>query len=256
MVLDRYSAPVTGNDGTYYGRTWTFHDITEQKRTQASLLIANRKLNLLSSMTRHDINNQTEVLTGHLALLRLQMPLLADNDHLRKAEKAAARVSAMVEFTKTYEDIGVHAPAWHDVHELVEAGRAEVSPGAAEVVNDVPPGTMIFADPLISKVFYNLIHNAIHHGGSTSTIHFTLEDRDGVRFIVCEDDGVGIGDEMKGRLFAKGAGKNHGLGLFLSREILAITGISINENGEPGKGARFVMALPGGQIPGDSDPNQ
>jgi signal transduction histidine kinase len=115
---------------------------------------------------------------------------------------------------------------------------------------------MIFADPLISKVFYNLIHNAIHHGGSTSTIHFTLEDRDGVRFIVCEDDGVGIGDEMKGRLFAKGAGKNHGLGLFLSREILAITGISINENGEPGKGARFVMALPGGQIPGDSDPNQ
>lgn len=42
----------------------------------------------------------------------------------------------------------------------------------------------------------------------------------------------------------QGFGKNTGLGLFLIREILGITGISICENGEPGKGVRFEMSIP------------
>ncbi|HZQ95157.1 MAG TPA: PAS domain-containing protein, partial [Candidatus Sulfotelmatobacter sp.] len=36
-VLDRYSSPVFGKDGHYYGRIWTFRDITERKRIEASL---------------------------------------------------------------------------------------------------------------------------------------------------------------------------------------------------------------------------
>ncbi|MCX6689039.1 MAG: HAMP domain-containing sensor histidine kinase [Methanoregula sp.] len=64
--------------------------------------------------------------------------------------------------------------------------------------------------------------------------------------IVCEDDGVGISAEDKKRLFTRGFGKNTGLGLFLSREILAITGITITENGNPGKGARFEITVPKG----------
>jgi len=36
-VLDRYSSPVLGKDGTHYGRIWTFHDITERKRTEEAL---------------------------------------------------------------------------------------------------------------------------------------------------------------------------------------------------------------------------
>jgi len=42
----------------------------------------------------------------------------------------------------------------------------------------------------------------------------------------------------------RGSGKDHGFGLFLSREILSITGITIAEMGEPGRGARFVMTIP------------
>ena len=36
------------------------------------------------------------------------------------------------------------------------------------------------------------------------------------------------------------------MGLFLTREILGITGITIEETGEPGKGARFEMLIPKG----------
>lgn len=37
MIVDRYSAPVTGNNGHYYGRIWTFRDITERRRNEDSL---------------------------------------------------------------------------------------------------------------------------------------------------------------------------------------------------------------------------
>ena len=36
-VLDRFTAPVLGEDRRYYGRIWTFRDITDRKRTEAAL---------------------------------------------------------------------------------------------------------------------------------------------------------------------------------------------------------------------------
>lgn len=61
-----------------------------------------------------------------------------------------------------------------------------------------------------------------------------------------EDDGVGIAPNDRGRLFEQGFGRHTGFGLFLSREILSITGITIEENGTPGCGARFSIRVPHG----------
>lgn len=62
--------------------------------------------------------------------------------------------------------------------------------------------------------------------------------------IIWEDDGVGIRDEEKEKIFERGYGKNTGLGLFFIREILGITGITISENGVYGDGARLVIRVP------------
>ena len=110
-----------------------------------------------------------------------------------------------------------------------------------------PKNPEIFADRLFEKVFYNLIDNALRYGGAgMKTIRVSSQEIDTCLLIVCEDDGVGISAEDKKRLFTRGFGKNTGLGLFLSREILAITGITIKETGEPGKGARFEITVPKG----------
>ena len=66
------------------------------------------------------------------------------------------------------------------------------------------------------------------------------------RLIVCEDDGEGVVADEKEKIFERGFGKNTGLGLALAREILDITGITIIEYGEPGKGARFEIVVPNG----------
>ena len=75
---------------------------------------------------------------------------------------------------------------------------------------------------------------------------FSVEERDGDHVVVCEDDGEGVPATEKEKIFERGFGKNTGLGLALSREILSITGITIRETGEPGKGARFEMTVPKG----------
>jgi signal transduction histidine kinase len=64
--------------------------------------------------------------------------------------------------------------------------------------------------------------------------------------MVCEDNGGGIDRETKKHLFKRGYGKNTGFGLFLIREILSITGITIDENGESGRSARFEIVVPNG----------
>jgi signal transduction histidine kinase len=121
-----------------------------------------------------------------------------------------------------------------------------VPTGAVRVKNDLPAGMEVFADPLIVKVFYNLMDNAIRYGRKITTIRLSVQESGDDHLIVCEDDGDGVPQEEKERIFERDFGKNTGLGLFLSREILGITNITIRENGEPGKGARFEIKVPKG----------
>jgi len=184
-----------------------------QVRIQAeqALSIAIKKLNLLSSITRHDINNQLTVLQGYLSLLEMQQPDPKLNEYLHKVTTAAERISAMIRFTKEYENIGITAPVWQDCRTLVETATKEAPLGQVMVKNDLPAETEIFADTLIVKVFYNLMDNAVRYGGKITIIRFFVEEREGDHLIVCEDDGDGVSADEKEKIFERGYGKNTGL---------------------------------------------
>ena len=141
----------------------------------------------------------------------------------------------MVQFTKTYDAIGETAPVWQDTRTLVDTAAKEVSLGKVQIKNDLPSGTELFADPLIVKVIYNLMDNAVRYGGKITTIRFSVEERDGAHVVVCEDDGEGIPAADKERIFDQGFGKRTGLGLTFSREILNITGITIHRDRHTGQ---------------------
>ncbi|MDX8551647.1 sensor histidine kinase [Methanospirillum hungatei] len=108
-------------------------------------------------------------------------------------------------------------------------------------------GVEIYADPLVEKVYYNLIENACRHGEKISQIRFYGREDVGGYVIVCEDDGIGIPDEYKKKIFNREYFKHTGFGLNLSREILDITGITIQETGTPGTGAKFEILVPRGK---------
>ncbi|MEI6797518.1 MAG: ATP-binding protein, partial [Methanomassiliicoccales archaeon] len=220
-------------------------DISERKLMEKALQEANRKLNLLSSITRHDINNQMTILEGNLALLKKGQPQLISDDHLGRVEMAAGKISTTILFTKEYQDIGVKAPIW------VSPGRQTKEAFAmmhlAEVkLEDDTKGIEVLADPLVEKIPYNLIDNSMRHGEHVTRIKMSAEQRGDAMLIAYEDNGAGISAEDKKRLFEKGFGKNTGFGLFLCREIMAITGITITETGKAGEGVCFEMLVPPG----------
>ena len=97
------------------------------------------------------------------------------------------------------------------------------------------------------KVFFNLLDNSIRHGGRVTEIRVSSHRTDTELTLVWEDNGVGIPAGKKKKIFERGFGKNTGYGLFLVWEILSLTGITIRETGEPGKGARFEIAVPKGE---------
>lgn len=65
--------------------------------------------------------------------------------------------------------------------------------------------------------------------------------------LIYTDNGVGLTDADRKNLFRRGFGKHTGLGMYLSKEILLFTGITISETGTSGKGARFEITVPEGK---------
>ncbi|MCK9593917.1 MAG: PAS domain S-box protein, partial [Methanoregula sp.] len=238
--------PVRDTAGTISTVILVHEDITDHKRVEDALRQANKKLTLLTSITRHDINNQITMLTGFLRILEKKQPDPALSEYFQKISNTAKRISAMIHFTKEYERIGVHEPVWQEIRTIIRTAANECSPGQIIVKNDLPSGTEVFADPLIVRVFYNLMDNAVRYGGKITTVRFTVQESGDDHLILCEDDGGGIPAEEKERIFDRGYGKNTGMGLFLAREILSITGITIRETGEPGSGAQFEIIVPKG----------
>ena len=222
-------------------------NVKELSQATDSLRIANKKLNLLSSITRHDIRNQLMALKSYIELSGESM----DNstrlaEFFKKEGMIADNIERQINFTGDYEEMGVNSPAWQNVDAIVNKVASGHHIREIRIETNCP-GWEILADPLFEKVFFNLIDNALRYGGQKMTvIRTSLQDYEKGLVISVEDDGAGISDGDKKRLFERGFGKNTGLGLFLSSEILSITGISIRETGEPGKGARFEMTVPKG----------
>ncbi len=218
----------------------SIRDISSRKRMEEAILRTNKQLSLLSSVTRHDVLNKISVIQGHIALARKQgarqdYPALLD-----KIESLTNIIKSQVEFTRIYQNLGAKEPEWQKPGRFLSPAILPDSVILRRELGDLE----IYADLMLEKVFFNLIDNSLRHGGNVTEIRMQYrKDPEGLT-ILFEDNGIGIPVEEKERMFERGYGKNTGLGLFLAREILGITGITIRETGEAGKGARFEILVP------------
>jgi PAS domain S-box-containing protein len=242
------SAPLYSHDGsTLEAVVAQGRDLTAERQAASALIVANRKLHLLSSLTRHDVQNRLLAAEGFLEIARSTNTDERIVRPLARVADAVADIRRQIAFTRDYQDLGVSAPTWHSLGTILERERSREEFRSVDI-SDGWNDLEVLADPLIERVIHNLIDNAVRHGEHVTQIATSAEPDGETLVLVVEDNGVGVEPGEKERIFEREVGKNTGLGLFLSREVLAITGIEIHETGTRGRGARFELHVPAGRF--------
>ena len=242
LVVEIRPSRVTGAKGTTVGLRGVIIDVTERRKNEDALLQANHRIQLLTSITRHDLINKVTTALGYLAILRRKLadPELAG--YVTRLEDSITAIRSQMDFTRAYQVLGSREPQWQDLETLVPGGHV---PDNVVLTADLG-GAEVLTDPMFEKVFANLLDNSLRHGEHVTKISVSARPSDQGLVVVWEDNGVGIAAGEKEKIFERGFGKHTGLGLFLVREILSLTGVTIRETGEPGKGARFEILVPTG----------
>lgn len=243
--------PVKDTSGMVISAICSSKDITDRKHAEEALHEANLKLRLLTGLTRHDIFNQISAVVLLMDEALNSSDLAKIHTYATRAKEVSNQIETTIGFTREYENFGIRSSEWQRIYPIIESARSEVSIGNVTITNQIPGDLEIYADPMIRKVFTTLMENATRHGGIIANIRFYAEQDDNSLIIICEDDGTGISHNEKELIFNLGYGKNTGIGLFLAREILSITGLTIQECGIPGEGARFEILVPIGKFRGE-----
>ena len=244
----------------------TMQDVTDDvaARTQ---LIRDREQAVAETRAKSDfLARVTHELRTPVAGVIGMIDLAVDDDDAaeRGAHLASARASArhLLELIDDLLDAS-REDAWRfnvveitfALAEVMAEALAMVAPQAEGkglvLAGEVAPALhgLRRGDPLrVRQILVNLLHNAVkftERGGVWA--RFEPGDRDEVRLIV-DDSGVGIRPDIQAAVFEPyvrgGVGEGFGLGLTITRELVAALGGRISFTSTPGVGTSFTVVLP------------
>jgi PAS domain S-box-containing protein len=259
---------------TYRGRAasmGTTKDITEKKRLESQLLLAQRmeSVGRLASGIAHDINN---VLTPIMLSQELLQERLTDEESqrlLNTIERSTQRganlmkqVQSFARDAKGERNVLQVAPVISEIREIAE----ETFPRSIKIRTDILKDLWTISGDAtqLHQVIMNLCVNArdaMSNGGILSiSAENLLIDEDYARInteakigpyiiITVSDTGTGIPPEVMNRIFepfytTKEHGKGTGLGLSIALGIVKSHGGFITIYSEIGKGTAFKVYLP------------
>jgi len=241
-------------EGVRVGHVAMYKDISELKSAETAMkemmgkvAIMNEKLMVVGGLTRHDVQNKLTFITGSTYLLKKKLadrPEIVEN--LKEMEAIVNQIVNIFGFARNYEKLGVEELVYIDVERIIqEAAVLFARLHEIKLVNECK-GLSVLADSLLRQLFYNLIDNSLKYGEKLTQIKIHFEERKDSLVLMYEDDGVGIPLEAKSKLFGEGytTGKGSGHGLYLIKKMMEVYGWTIQEIGEPGRGAVFVMTIP------------
>ena len=217
------------------------------KESRDKLKIVNEKLSVVGSLIRHDVRNKVSAVTSYAYLLKKKHSDQADIvEGLSRMEQAVAESIRIFEFARMYEQLGLEDLTYVNVKTKLKEASILFSGPLPTIICECD-NLSLLADSFLRQLFYNFIDNTKKYGQKTTTIkvYFEKAGPDSMKFIY-EDDGVGVPLENKNLLFKEGfsTGGSTGYGLFLTKKMVDVYGWQIEENGEPGKGAKFTITIP------------
>jgi PAS domain S-box-containing protein len=218
----------------------------ELKESSRKISVMNEKLRVVGGVTRHDVKNKLSVINANVYLLKKRLasePELLK--YLEAINTAVLSSDKLFEFSRLYEKIGVEQLTEVNVEECFNEAVA-LLPNllGVEIVNECH-GLTVMADSLLRQLFYNLLDNSSKHGVKVTQVKLRFSKSEEGLKLYYEDNGIGISDENKPKLFTEGftTGNGSGLGLRLAKKVVEVYGWSIAETGAAGSGVRFEVSI-------------
>ncbi len=255
VLVHGFVISLKDTDGKPIGYHSTAIEITDQKPGQETSPATNVKLNILSNITVHDIQNQIVVLNGLVYKAKHANSPMQVKEYLSRIQQVADKIQSHVAFAREYQNLGKAPPSWI----RIDAGIQDLASkfDSKWVQFEVDTGSLeVFSDAMLNRAFYNLIDDTLKHGQKATKVKFSAKPKGEELVLIYEDNGVGVPIDRKKNIFEKAPSSQKVHGLVLVKEILGITGMTIAESGEPGKGARFEIVVPKGNFryPGNDQP--
>jgi len=233
----------------------TFFDITSRVHAEHALKTANDKLNLLSRFSADHLHRSVDQIIETVDEADAHCQDAGIRGYIDRIRTFAWNAARQLFLTETYKDLGALPPVWMSVQRTLDTARLPSDDGTVSI--RCWTGRLeVYADPLFADVLTHLVENSLRHGGGkvkniVVTYHETHEGLD----LCFKDDGAGIPAAKKQQIFEYDSGGHAGIGLFICRQIVEVTGMSIQETGTGSKGARFVIHVPpdGYRIEGTSE---
>jgi PAS domain S-box-containing protein len=220
-------------------------DISVRKQQEKALKIANQKLQLMNIVAWHDIQNKITGLRGYVELSQDIIDNEKVKGYLKREEDILQLIDRQIQYTKEYQQIGVQASQWVNIPQTIKNVLMYKTLGPINALVDLS-GLEIYCDPIIERVFSHLIDNTLQHGQTATEIRINCHEKAEGLTLVYEDNGIGIPVHKKSNLFTQDVAKFSGFSMFFIHDLLEISEMSIQETGEPGKGARFEIIVPKG----------
>ncbi len=234
--------PVTDDRGEIVGVDGIIRDITAHVATKEALESANSRLALLGRMIRHDALNQLMLIENTADLIARDGAGGLD-EGLERVKNAAHIIRMQLEFSGLEMDGISEGRTWKGLRETVSSAVSMARPDGLSVATELED-VELPGDIVLGRVVSNMLDDTRTHGEKAKNVRIRTARTEGGIDLIYEDDGVGIPAEHKERIFERGFGKRTGYGLYLSREVLALSGITMREEGTQGEGARFVIHIP------------
>jgi len=229
--------------GNVTGAVESIMDVTDKLMTESALSNTTKKLNTLTGIIRTDLSNKLAVLYGYLRMGAIKFSDPEVISFVTDIKDAAGGIERQINISRDFRDLGTKPPSWVMVQKAVIEAAGKLDFGSV-YFRAWTERVEIFADPYLPTVFYHLFDNALNLAEDVTRVVVTYQIRDNGCAVIIEDNGPGIPDDVKVKLFNQSSEEGYGRGLFLAHEILSISGIDIVETGTPGRGARFEILVP------------
>ncbi len=250
-------------------------DITESRRAKEEILEANRSLQELDKLKTDFLNTVSHELRTPLTSMRWSAESLSElvkekaegtvQKLLRIIREDNQRLSILIEQLLSFSrlDAGRLMPSMQSLAlaPILKRALEEVTPisekkGVKLTWSDVFPEVHLTADPeQLQQVFVNILDNAIKYTPPGGEVRLSCEMRQGWVTIDVEDNGIGIPEQDRKRIFEKfyrvdrpdvEKEKGTGLGLAIVKGITEAHGGEIQVESTEDLGSKFTLRLPEG----------